>query len=128
MTTDNTSACNDNSSCYVSLQDIQDAFPWALGIKLNEHLIPFPVKPDGIRIIPLHIDDETFDVITYAPRSANQTSRDLMLSSPRAFQSLDSSLVTRNLEQAYMTKSSLALDLIENKEMLQKMMGMQEQI
>ncbi|KAF9170590.1 hypothetical protein BGX20_008780, partial [Mortierella sp. AD010] len=105
------------SSCYVSLQDIQEAFPEALGIKLNEHLIPFPVKPDGIRILPLHIDDETFDVITYALWSANQTSRDLMLSSPSLF-----------LGQADIIKSNLALDLIENKEMLQKMMGMQEQI
>ncbi|KAF9995863.1 hypothetical protein BGZ79_010409, partial [Entomortierella chlamydospora] len=75
-------------------------------------------------ILPLHIGEGTSDVITYAPRSDNQTSRDLILSSPSLFQSSDSSLITRNFEQPDMTESNLALGLIENKEMLQKMMSM----
>ncbi|ORY94358.1 hypothetical protein BCR41DRAFT_426923 [Lobosporangium transversale] len=70
----NTSASNDNSSCFVSLQDIRDVFPDALRFKLDGHPIPFLLDDNGNRIEPPRIafyPDRILDVIAGAPQSCN---------------------------------------------------------
>ncbi|KAF9343481.1 hypothetical protein BGX26_005650 [Mortierella sp. AD094] len=135
--TDNTSTSNGSSSYYVSLEDIQDVFPDALRFKLNGHPIPFLTELDGTRIQPPRIAyyDEILDVIAGAPQSGNQTSRDLLLSSSSLVQSLNSSLIARNFEQAEMIKSDPALNqdiqkikdlLLEAKDKDDKMLTLQQ--
>ncbi|KAF9350472.1 hypothetical protein BGX26_011346 [Mortierella sp. AD094] len=75
------SASNGSSSCYVTLEDIQDVFPNALRFKLNGHPIPFLTEPDGTRIRPPRIalyHDEILDVIVGTPQCNDQTPRDLL--------------------------------------------------
>ncbi|KAF9914149.1 hypothetical protein BX616_008857 [Lobosporangium transversale] len=65
---------NGNPSCYVSLQDIRDAFPDAARFKLNGLPIPFFIDPNGNRIEPPCIafyPNKVLDVITEAPQPNN---------------------------------------------------------
>ncbi|KAF9915272.1 hypothetical protein BX616_006539 [Lobosporangium transversale] len=69
-----TFASNVNSSCYVSLQDIQDVFPDALRFKLDGDPIPFLIDPNGNRIEPLRIafyPYKILDVITDVPQPSD---------------------------------------------------------
>ncbi|KAG0011895.1 hypothetical protein BGZ80_000354 [Entomortierella chlamydospora] len=131
----NTTAETDDSSFYMSLQDIQDVFPNALRFKLNGHPIPFLADPDVNRIQPWRIAfyrDEILDVITGTPLFSGQNSQGLPLSSTNLVESSDSSLVSRNFKQAEMIKSDLALSLekhmAESKEYSQEVIQTQKQI
>ncbi|KAF9090096.1 hypothetical protein BGX27_002350, partial [Mortierella sp. AM989] len=134
VTTADASASNSSSSCYVSLEDIQDVFPEAMRFKLNGDPIPFLKEPDGTRIQPLRIAfyrDKILDVIIGPLQSNNQFSRDLLLTSSNLDQSPYSSHIPRSFEQAEMIKYDPALNqstlekhiienTIENKELLQE--------
>ncbi|ORZ23717.1 hypothetical protein BCR41DRAFT_420288 [Lobosporangium transversale] len=108
-TTANTSADNDSSSSYVSLQDIRDVFPDALRFKLDGHPIPLLVDSNGNRIEPLRIafyPDKILDVITEVTQtsSSNNSNAVVHLSTTRDSVNLtpqDSSLPSSNLIQAY---------------------------
>ncbi|ORZ23712.1 hypothetical protein BCR41DRAFT_349019 [Lobosporangium transversale] len=133
-TTANTSADNDSSSSYVSLQDIRDVFPDALRFKLDGHPIPLLVDSNGNRIEPLRIafyPDKILDVITEVSQngSSNNSNAVVHLSTTRDSGNLtpqDSSLPSSNLVQAY-NPSLTAHSLEEIKELVLETLKMQSE-
>ncbi|KAF9915404.1 hypothetical protein BX616_006228, partial [Lobosporangium transversale] len=73
VSTDNVSS----SPCYVSVQEVRDAFPDALLFKLDGLPIPFLVDADGNRIEPLRIGfypDKVLDIVTKVLQPGNSNS------------------------------------------------------
>ncbi|KAF8963701.1 hypothetical protein BGZ46_000918 [Entomortierella lignicola] len=121
-----------SSPYYVSMEDIQDVFPQAIRFKLNGNPVPFLIDLDGRRIEPLRIafyPDDILEVITdtftntsvvvSSPTNKESnilSSQQILSTSSSLLQSLDSSRVAGESEQAKMLKSDLArsLSTLEN--------------
>ncbi|KAF9904714.1 hypothetical protein BX616_001215 [Lobosporangium transversale] len=122
-----TFASNASSSCYVSLQDIQDVFPDAQRFKLDDLPIPFLIDSNGNRIEPLRIafyPYKILDVVTEVSRpsnsnsnavirlptlrsSANLAAQEPLLPLSNSIQSFNSLLTTRDNAQIEETNSNL---------------------